>query len=312
MGREAFDVVVVGAGSVGTSAALALAEVGLDVLVLDVRPSVGQGSNKAAIGGVRATHSDPAKIRSAAARSRSPPPGRRLTGRTSSGGAGYVFVAYTPREERTLKDLLVVQHRYGLEIDWLDARELLALVPDLNPRGLLGWAYAPGDGHLSPLLCHAMNEEARRAGAEFHFRERVTGIEAPEGRVRAGVTDKSRYGTKVVLNAAGAWAAAVGRLVGEDHPVLPDSHEAGVTKPVAHFLDPMIVDIRRAPGSSNYYFHQLASGQFTFCISPDPRSWGRTAGRRARSCRWWRGGWWTSCRAWRTSGCGEPGAVSTR
>jgi sarcosine oxidase subunit beta len=34
------------------------------------------------------------------------------------------------------------------------------------------------------------------------------------------------------------------------------------------------VDIRPVPGSSNYYFHQLASGQFTFCITPEPPMWG--------------------------------------
>lgn len=61
-----------------------------------------------------------------------------------------MFVAYTPREEKLLKDLLLVQHRYGLEIDWLEARDLLKVVPDLNPEGLLGGTYSPGDGHLSP------------------------------------------------------------------------------------------------------------------------------------------------------------------
>lgn len=58
-----YDVVVIGAGSVGTPAAFYLAREGLKVLVIDRLPSPGQGSNKAAIGGVRATHSDPAKIR---------------------------------------------------------------------------------------------------------------------------------------------------------------------------------------------------------------------------------------------------------
>ena len=57
------DVIIIGAGSVGVPAALAMAQAGLKVVVLERFASQGQGSNKAAIGGVRATHSDPAKIR---------------------------------------------------------------------------------------------------------------------------------------------------------------------------------------------------------------------------------------------------------
>ena len=59
---QAFDAIVVGCGSVGVPSAYYLARKGLKVLALDKRPAVGQGENKAAIGGVRATHSDPAKI----------------------------------------------------------------------------------------------------------------------------------------------------------------------------------------------------------------------------------------------------------
>ncbi|SQD92724.1 Putative dye-linked L-proline dehydrogenase (PdhB) FAD binding catalytic subunit beta chain [Candidatus Bipolaricaulis anaerobius] len=272
MRGSVYDVVVIGAGSVGAPAALSLAQAGLDVLVVDSLPSVGQGSNKAAIGGIRATHSDPAKIRLCQRTI------EILSGWEEAHGqeiewrsGGYVFVAYTPREEKLLQDLLVIQHAYGLGIEWLDAKALLDIVPDLNRRGLIGGTYSPGDGHCSPLLaCHAFYDEARRLGATFQFGEEVTGIEVREGRVRAVRTNKGRYGTPVVLNAAGPWARAVGKLVGLDHPVQPDSHEAGVTEPVAHFLAPMVVDTRPAPGSSNYYFHQLASGQFTFCITPQP------------------------------------------
>ena len=57
-----FDVIVIGAGSVGAPTAYFLSELGLKVLVLDELASSGQGQNKSAIGGIRATHSDPAKI----------------------------------------------------------------------------------------------------------------------------------------------------------------------------------------------------------------------------------------------------------
>ncbi len=267
-----YDVVVIGAGSVGTPAAFYLAKGGLKVLVIDRLPSPGQGSNKAAIGGVRATHSDPAKIRL----------GLRtieiLTHFEEEFGhdvewrpGGYVFVAYRPEEERTLKDLVALQRSFGLNIRWCEAEELLGVVPDLNPQGLRGGTYSPGDGHCSPLLlCHAYYELAKGEGAQFRFAEEVVGVEARGGRVHAVHTDKGAYPTAVVINAAGAWAARLGRLLGLAHPVYPDCHEAGITEPVARFLDPMIVDIRPGPGSANCYFHQLATGQIAFCLTPEP------------------------------------------
>ncbi len=62
----------------------------------------------------------------------------------------------------------------------------------------------------------------------------------------------------------------VDALVGAGFLVTPDSHEAGITEPVAPFLKPMVVDIRPAQGSSACYFYQLTTGQVVFCLTPDP------------------------------------------
>ena len=59
--NDGYDAVVIGSGSVGTPIALSLAEAGLSVGVFDPGPSPGRGDNRAAIGGIRATHSEPAK-----------------------------------------------------------------------------------------------------------------------------------------------------------------------------------------------------------------------------------------------------------
>ncbi len=273
---KAYDVIVVGAGSVGTPAAWAMARAGLRVLVLDQFSSVGQGSNKAAIGGVRATHSDPAKIRLGLRSIELLSTWKETYGHNIEWkSGGYVFVAYSPREEKILKDLLAVQKAYGLNIDWYDAKELLRVVPALNPEGLLGGTYSPGDGHCSPLLViEAFYREALRHGAEFRFGERVVAVETRGGRVAGVHTETGKYSAPILVNAAGAWAAELGKLLGLEHPVKPEAHEAGVTEAVAHFLEPMVVDIRPRPGSANFYFHQLASGQITFCITPDPPIWG--------------------------------------
>jgi sarcosine oxidase subunit beta len=317
-----YDVIIIGAGSVGVPTAMAMAQAGVKVLVLDRFASQGQGSN----------HSDPAKIRLCL---------RTLevvsTWEETYGDdiewtkGGYTFVAYRKHEEETLKELLAIQHSYGLNIDWYDRDGFLKIVPDLNPNGLLGGTFSPDDGHCSTLLVgYAMYAAAKQAGATFRYNERVTGIVVEKGRVKGVKTGRGEYRADAVLNAAGPWAREIGKLVGLDHPVSPDSHEGGITEPVAHFLNPMVVDIRPAPGSANYYFYQLATGQVVFCITPQPSilslqpvrsssasrhihpSPGSTAARRVISSRWSPAAWSTSCHALRTSACAVPGAVSTR
>ncbi|MBM3294142.1 MAG: FAD-binding oxidoreductase [Candidatus Aminicenantes bacterium] len=274
--RRSYDVIIVGAGSIGLPAALAMAEAGLRTLVVDQAASAGQGSNKAAIGGIRATHSDPAKIRICLRSIEIFSTWKERRGEDIEWHrGGYCFVAYAENEERALRELLVIQKAFGLKIDWLDKAAMLDLLPDLNPEGLLGGTYAPGDGNASPLLAaHAFFQAARRAGAEFRFREPVRDLILANGAVRGVRTDAGEYGAEVVVNAAGGWAAEIGRMAGLELPVKPDSHEAAVTEPVARFLEPLVVDIRPLGPSANYYFYQHKTGQVVFCITPSPSIWG--------------------------------------
>ena len=118
-----YDVIIIGAGSVGAPTAFSLAEAGVRTLVIDGRPSVGQGSNKAAIGGIRATHSDPAKIRLCLRSIEILSTWKERYGDDIEWyKGGYLFVAYTEREEKILQDLLKIQKPYGLNIDWTSAR----------------------------------------------------------------------------------------------------------------------------------------------------------------------------------------------
>lgn len=276
MSGTAFDVIIIGAGSVGVPASFYLAEAGLKTLVLDCFASVGQGSNKAAIGGIRATHSDPAKIQLGLDSIEVFSTWEERYGDNIEWIAGgYSFVAYRDQDCRVLQDLLVVQKQYGLDIEWLDGEALLEVIPALNPRGLLGGTFSPGDGSASPMRCAlAFYRAASDRGAAFRFRETVTDILVRSGRVNGVKTDKGTYFGEVVINAAGAWARQVADMVGLDVPVVSESHEAGITEPVAPFLRPMVVDIRPTEDSANYYFYQHATGQVVFCITPHPPIYG--------------------------------------
>lgn len=270
------DIIIIGAGSVGLPAAFSAAKAGYRVLVIDQEASVGQQSNKKAIGGIRATHSDPAKIRLCQRSLEIFSTWQSVYGDSIEWAqGGYCFVAYRSEEENTLKQLLEKQKQYQLNINWLPAKELLEVVPDLNPAGLLGGTYSPEDGSASPLkMAAAFYDHSVRQGVQFRFSERVLEITQVSGRVTGVRTEKGSYAAPIVINAAGAQARQIAALVDEDLPIFPDSHEAAVTEPVAPFLKPMIVDIRPMPGSSNFYFYQHVTGQLLFCLTPSPQIWG--------------------------------------
>jgi sarcosine oxidase subunit beta len=266
------DVIIIGAGSIGAPLAWQLAEAGLSTLVIDRFSSVGQGSNKTAIGGIRATHSDPAKISICVKSIEIFSTWQERFGDDIGWlQGGYSFVAYRDYEARLLKDLLQVQLQHQLDINWYDRKALLDIIPALNPNGLIGGTYSPGDGSASPLRSVlAFERRARACGATFCYNQVVTDILVHKGTVQGVRTNQQIYKAATVVNAAGPWAREVAAMAGVTVPVQADAHEAGITEPVARFLKPMVVDIRPVEGSANYYFYQHHTGQIVFCITPHP------------------------------------------
>ena len=267
-----YDVIIVGAGSVGVPTAMALAQLGIKPLVIDMHASPGQGENKHAIGGIRATHSTPGKILTCRRSIEIFSTWQQLEGDNIEWlQGGYVYPVYRPEDERLLKALLPVQKQHGLNIDWVGAGAIKRHIPGINAGGLRGGTLSPDDGSISPLLSiNAFYRKALESGAQFRFKENITEIICRKGRIAGVVTDKNRYGTEVVIDAAGPFSPELCRTAGVKLPIVPDSHEGAITEPVQPFFHCMVVDIRPAPGSKSYYFYQNKQGQVIFCITPDP------------------------------------------
>jgi sarcosine oxidase subunit beta len=270
-----YDVIVIGAGSVGAPSSMYLGQENLRVLVLDKAGSVGQGSNKAAIGGVRATHSNMAKIRLSLDSI-----SELATWKEKYGDeiewiqGGYTFVAYDQPTKQSLQEIVEVQKLLKTGLEWLEKDQLLDLVPHLSSEGLVGGTYASNDGSASPLLTiNAYYRRAKMNGVKFLFNEPVVDIVTKDGKVTGVVTTKNTYHAPIVINAAGANATRIGQMTGTDLPVRPNNHEAGVTEPVQRFIEPMVVDTRKIGDSSSIYFYQHATGQIIFCLTPDPPIW---------------------------------------
>ena len=272
-----YDVIIIGAGSIGVPAAYYLADRGLKTCVIERLPSEGRGQNRAAIGGIRATHSDPAKIKICQLTI-------DLMNRFESEHGidvdwiegGYLFPVYDTILESKLKNLLDVQKKFNLNIDWISPDSVDELVPGINRNGLLGGTYSPKDGSASPLkVTGAYLKLAREKKAEFYFDEEVTGFETENGCIKTVITGKDKYSAGIIIDASGAYAKDTAALCGIDVPVDPDCHEAGITEPVKPFFKPMVVDLRTDDNSSNYYFYQNKEGQVVFCITPSPQIFGK-------------------------------------
>ncbi len=267
-----FDVIVIGAGSVGVPTALALSSKKLKVLVIDSKSSAGQENNKKAIGGIRATHSDFGKIKVS---QRSIEFFSTWKGKYDEDigwmANGYSFPAYNKEDEKKLKDLMKIQHSFGLNIKWISPDEYEKLVPGINIDGLRGSTYSPDDGSASPLLAlNAFFNKSLEYGVEYKFNENVIDIELEDEKISQIITDKGQYSANTIINTSGNNAKEIGKMMGIDLPVVPDSHEGAITEPVERFFGPMVVDMRPIKGSANYYFYQNNEGQVIFCITPSP------------------------------------------
>jgi len=270
--KKSYDLIVIGSGSIGVPVAFEFAKNGQSVLVIDSLASPGQGQDKKAIGGIRATHSDKGKILVSQRSIDIFSHWKEMYGDDIQWKSnGYSFPAYTKEDETTLKDLMKIQKSYGLNIDWLLPEEYKELNPGINMKGLRGSTYSRKDGSASPLLfinsCHF---KAVEYGAEFIFNETVTGFHIEKNRINSVRTNKGEYHSANVLNAAGVYARDISQMAGIEVPVDPDCHEAGITEPVKPFMGPMVVDMRSEPGSKNFYFYQSTEGQVIFCLTPDP------------------------------------------
>ncbi len=269
---KVFDIVIIGAGSIGVPLSYYLSRKGINVAVIDKLPSAGRGQNRAAIGGIRATHSDPAKIRICQRSLKIVRSFQEQFGYDIDWfQGGYLFPVYTEKHKESLTRLFEIQHKFDLKIMWADKHNVLEMVPGINQDGLLGGTYSSEDGSASPLkLIDAYFCLSRSAGAEFFFDEMVEKVDWSGGKIKSVKTNTDTYKADLFVDASGADSRELNHLIGLDIPVFPDSHEGGITEPVRRFFNPMIVDIRPYKGSSNFYFYQNTEGQIVFCITPDP------------------------------------------
>ncbi len=265
-------VVVVGGGIMGCSTAYHLAKLGWpDVVVLE-RAQLSSGSTFHAaglVGQLRTSASITQLLgRSVALYDLIEAETGQATGWKKSGG---LRLACTAERMTELARSATTARSFGLEMHLLSGQEAKALWPLMEVHDVVGAAFLPTDGSVSPSdVTAALSKGARLRGARIIEDCPVTGVEVVKGRVVAVHTAQGRIACDVVVNCAGQWAREFGRLAGVNVPLVSVEHQYMITEPIAGVTKDL--PTLRDPDRLTYYKEEVG-GLIMGGYEPNPIPW---------------------------------------
>ena len=160
-----FDVIAIGAGVVGSSVTMGLAERGLKTLAVDIDLSGRLSSSEKNAGGVRATWWQRVNIALCRA---SIEYYQRVRDEVGFRQKGYLWLYDAPTWPLAC-DHLELQRSRGHQIETLTAAEVHRRVPEIDQlEGIAGATFSPEDGLINPnLLKEHYRANSRMRGAEY-------------------------------------------------------------------------------------------------------------------------------------------------
>ena len=254
------EVLIIGGGIVGSSIAYHLVEAGCkDVLVVERETAQGKGSTGKSMGGVRAQFSTPVNIQMSlysipfyASFE------ERLGYPCDYRPQGYMFCATSEKHLAYLKSNQEKQIALGLtNVRMISGDEIRDMFPQLRGDDILGGSFCSTDGFVDPYSAMiGFMTWACDHGAKLWKNTTVSAI-AKNGSGFEVETTRGRVSAAKIVNAAGAWAGSIAKMVGVDLPVEPLRRMLVPTEPFDEFphTAPMIIDM-----SNGFHFRPEARG----------------------------------------------------
>lgn len=275
-------VVIVGGGIVGCSVAYHLAKLGWTDVVLLEQGQLSCGTTWHAAGLVGQLRSQESMTKLIRYSTKLYSELEAETGLATGWKAcGSLSVARTQARMTQLKRTAAVARAYGVQCDVVSPREAGELWPVMRTDDLVGGVWLPGDGKANPTdLTQALARGARSRGVRIVENTRITAIHtaSPGGiRTATGVSwcnkdgESGRIAAEIVVNCAGQWAKAVGRLCDVSVPLHSAEHYYIVTERIAG-VHPDLPVMRDPDGY--IYFKEEVGGLVMGGFEPNAKPWG--------------------------------------
>ena len=256
---NAADVIIVGGGIMGTSAALFLRRHGKSVILLE-RGLIGQQASGVNFGNVRRQgrylHQLPLANRSRAIWDRLP----ELVGEDCEFVAsGHLRVCYTREQADKLETYARDARDYGLDLEMMSTSALRTRFPFLG-REIIAGSYDPTGGHANPrLTTPAVGRAAKRAGADVREQAEVIGAAKAGDDFVVEVASQGELRAPVLLVTTGAWGGKLATMLGEPVPLGAYGPQMTVTEPLPYRIAPTI-GVATPHLHETVYFRQVKRG----------------------------------------------------
>ena len=263
MERLQADVVIIGGGIMGSSAALHLQLLGRSVILLE-RGFIASQASGVNFGNVRENDRYLPQL-PLARRSRDiwQRLGELVGDSCEYEPIGNLKGVYSEEELACLEEYTRQANAYGLEMEMIGRNALGERYPYLG-KDIVGAAITPFDGCANPrLVAPAFARAARNAGADIREFSEVDSVGHDGGSFVVSTKNSLEVRADALLNSAGAWGDWIAACFGEHAPIEPQGPQVGVTEPIQKFID-MVLSIR----GGYIYLRQIDRGNVIFGGEP--------------------------------------------
>lgn len=256
--KRTADVIIIGGGIMGCSAAYRLAKQGADVLVLE-KNEIGNGGSCRNAGGVRQSARDPKELSLAmyAVANIWPQLSDELGVDVEYHQDGNIRLGLTEKDKQVLTAHVKKSTDVGLDVTMISGEEARELCPYMS-EAVTAASWCPTDGHANPLTTTlGFYRKALELGTVFVTGVSVLKLQKVKGRIRKVVTDDGVYEAKSILLCAGYDSRRIANSVGIEVPVERQFNEVVVTE-----AQPKMFDIMIGVAGGEFYGHQSEHGSF--------------------------------------------------
>ncbi|TCT16098.1 sarcosine oxidase subunit beta [Natranaerovirga pectinivora] len=132
---------------------------------------------------------------------------------------------------KVMEDFVKKQKKFGLKVDILDRRDVIKKQPHIR-KDILASTYCKEDSQVNPLrVMRGFISKSKKMGLEI-IKNNIIEIKEKKDGWKVLLEDKKTVESEFVVNATGAWASEIGKMIGIDIPIVPKRGQIAISEAI--------------------------------------------------------------------------------